>query len=252
VKDSLGDRMKDQYERRAQTHLPRRTYTIIRLDGKAFRSYTRGLQRPYDKQLMDDMAETTRYLCQEVQGCRFGYTQSDEITLLLTDFATNKTEAWFDGNVQKIVSVSASLATAKFNELRPGKLALFDSRVFTIPDPVEVVNQFLWRQKDATRNSITMLAECHFSAKQLHGVSSDQRQEMLFREKGINWAHEDERFKNGTVVFQRTVEEPVLYKLDGEPAQDTFERRKWVIDSACKFSWPESKGFLLGLEDEDV
>src|SRR5262249_45011362 len=122
MKDALGDRMKSQYENRAKTFLPRRTYTVIRIDGKAFHSYTRGLDRPYDQRLMDDMTATAGFLCQEIAGARLAYCQSDEISVILTDFDKVSTQAWFDGGAQKITSVSASLATAKFNELRPGKL----------------------------------------------------------------------------------------------------------------------------------
>lgn len=248
MKDPLGDRMKDQYERRAQAFLPRRTHTIIRLDGKAFHTYTRGLDRPYDKQLMDDMAKTTRYLCQEIQGAQVGYTQSDEITLLLTDFATNQTEAWFDGNVQKIVSIAASLATAKFNELRPGKLALFDARVFTIPDPVEVVNSFIWRQKDATRNSIAMLAQAHFSQARLHEVSTGGMQAMLWVEKGINWDQEDPRFKRGTIVVPRRALREARYidKRDQTEHVAEVQRRDWYIEAAPLFTGPDAFQWLLG------
>ena len=108
--------MKANYENRTRYFLPRRTYTIIRLDGKAFHTFTRGLDKPFDNDLTWLMDSTTQYLCQKVQGCQLGYTQSDEISLLLTDFATEQTEAWFDGNIQKIVSVAASMATMFFNE----------------------------------------------------------------------------------------------------------------------------------------
>jgi tRNA(His) 5'-end guanylyltransferase len=188
---------------------------------------------------MDDMAETALFLCQEIQGCLLAYTQSDEISLLLTDFATIKTEAWFDGNVQKMVSVAASLATARFNELRPGKLAFFDARVFVIPDPVEVNNYFVWRQKDATRNSISMAAQAKFSQLHLHGRSGDEMQEMLWKEHGINWNDYDPRFKRGTVVRQRVSVGPVTYidKRTGEERQtDSVLRRHWNIEEAPTFT----------------
>jgi tRNA(His) 5'-end guanylyltransferase len=187
-KDSLGDRMKGQYEDRYRFSLPRRTYTIIRCDGKSFHTYTRGCDKPYDDKLSAAMLTATIALCEAAQGSAFGYVQSDEISVLLTDFATIQTDAWFDGNVQKIASVSASIVTETFNAMHGwhGR-AHFDARVFTIPDPVEVENYFIWRQQDATRNSISGLAQAHFSAKQLHGVNNAEMQEMLFREKGINW-----------------------------------------------------------------
>lgn len=238
-KDSLGSRMKEQYEQRARPMLPRRTWTVIRLDGKAFHSYTRGLNRPYDQQLMDDMTATTEYLCREVAGCRLGYTQSDEISLILTDFTTTSTQAWFDGNQQKIVSISAAMATARFNELRPGKLALFDSRAFTIPDPVEVLNYLVWRQQDATRNSIQMAAQARFSHRELHGRNTGELQEMLWSQHGVNWNDYDPRFKRGTMVFPETVVREVSYvdRRTGETCTtEAVERRVWTTQPAVAFT----------------
>lgn len=238
-RDALGARMKERYEKRASTSLPARTYTVIRLDGKAFHTYTRGLERPYDQQLMDAIAETAQYLCEQIAGTRFAYAQSDEISLLLTDFATIATQAWFDGVVQKIVSVSASIATARFNQLRPGRLAFFDSRAFTIPDPVEVANYFVWRQKDATRNSISMAAQAHFSHRQLHGKSSGEMQEMLWSEHGVNWNDHDPRFKRGTVITPELTVGSVSY-LDRRSGTtmvaEDVERRVWTIAPAPIFT----------------
>jgi len=203
MKDDLGDRMKSQYENRTRYYLPRRTYTIIRIDGKAFHSYTKGFKRPYDEDLIYRADETTKYLCENIQGAVFGYVQSDEISILLTDFAKPTTSAWFDGNIQKIVSVSASMATMRFNQLSGDRnFALFDSRVFTIPDPIEVENYFIWREGDCTRNSITMAAQSYFSHKQLQGKSTAQMLDMLMLDKGINWNDYPARFKRGGVVVK--------------------------------------------------
>lgn len=109
---SLGDRMKKQYEDRSRIYLQRRTYTIIRIDGKAFHTYTQGLERPFDSKFCRDMDKTAEFLCRNIQGAQFAFVQSDEISILLTDFETIATEAWFDANLQKMCSVSASLATA--------------------------------------------------------------------------------------------------------------------------------------------
>lgn len=247
MKDALGDRMKSQYENRAKTFLPRRTYTIIRLDGKAFHTYTRGLDRPYDGKLMDDFAATAEFLCREVGGARLAYCQSDEISLVLTDFDKTSTQAWFDGGVQKITSVSASLATAKFNELRPGKLAFFDARVFTIPDPVEVANYLIWRQQDATRNSISMAAQALFSHGQLYGKSSGEMQEMLWAEHGINWNDYDPRFKRGTVLSSKRVMGDVEFidKRTGETrVAEGVERRVWEVSASPIFT--QDRAFLAG------
>ena len=238
-RDALGSRMKGQYEQRAATHLPRRTCTVIRLDGKGFHSYTRGLERPWDQQLAADMAATAAWLCEGIQGARLAYTQSDEISLILTDFATPHTDAWFDGNVQKIVSISASMATAKFNELRPGKLAMFDSRVFTIPDVVEVGNYLVWRQADATRNSISMAAQANFSHRQLQHKSGGEMQEMLWSQRGINWNDYDPRFKRGTVIVPQVSTQPMSYvdKRSGDTVHlDAVERRAWIADGAPIFT----------------
>lgn len=200
MKDSLGDRMKGQYENRTRFSLPRRTYTIIRCDGKAFHTFTRHCQKPYDMNLVLAMDAAMLALVREAQGVAFAYVQSDEISVLLTDFAINTTEAWFDGNVQKIVSVAASVATAAFNAAYAGSQtasAHFDARVFTIPDRVEVENYFIWRQQDATRNSISGLAQAHFSQKQLHGVNNAGMQDLLMLEKGINWNDRPAEEKRG-------------------------------------------------------
>lgn len=199
-KDNLGMRMK-VYESVSQNLLIRRTPVIVRLDGKAFHTFTKGAEKPFDKNISDAMAMTTLTLCKEMQGAVFAYTQSDEISILLQDWKTLTTDAWYANNVQKIVSVSASVATANFNSLykKPtGTLALFDSRAYNLPFS-EVANYFLWRQADATRNSVSGLAQSQFSHKQLHGKSSSQMMDMLMA-KGINWNDVETRFKRGVCV----------------------------------------------------
>lgn len=214
-KDSLGDRMKEFYENRTRNFLPRRTYTIIRVDGKAFHSYTRGLIRPFDEKLVNDMDETACYMCKNIQGAKFAFVQSDEISILLTDFEGLTTDAWFDGNIQKMASISASLATAKFNELRPNKIALFDSRVFTIPSDIEVENYFIWRQQDTTRNSISSVAQSMFSHQELENKNTDQMQEMCFQ-KGVNWNDFSAKLKRGRLIVKQ------YYEKEGTT------RSKWV------------------------
>lgn len=199
MKDQIGNRMKAFYEDRTRYALMRRTYTIIRIDGKAFHTYTRGLQKPFDDRLMDDMDTTAAYICQNIQGAKFAFVQSDEISVLITDFDDINTGAWFEGNLQKMCSVSASLATAKFNQLRPDKIALFDSRVFQMPNKVEVENYFIWRQQDTTRNSISSVAQSLYSHKELNGKSSDEKQELIFQ-KGINWNDYAPKYKRGRLI----------------------------------------------------
>lgn len=222
-KDKIGDRMKSYYEKRTKDFLTRRTNTLIRLDGKSFSKYTSKLDKPFDEGFIEDMQEVTKYLCSEIQGCKLGYTQSDEITLLLVDYDKIGTDAWFDGNVQKIVSVSSSLATAKFNQLRLYRkfkdkggvvdniekfwdkkdLPCFDSRVFQIPEKEEVVNCFIWRQQDATRNSIQMLSRSLYSHNDVKNKNTKILQDMCW-EKGENWNDLHPSKKRGSLVANRT------------------------------------------------
>jgi len=220
MKDTLGKRMKDNYEYRTRMFLPRRTYTLIRLDGKAFHTFTKGMKRPFDEEFANVMNRTATFLCKEIQGAQFAYVQSDEISILLTDFDKITTDAWFDGNIQKIASVSASIATAYFNRnfmmefAQRGKeipLAFFDSRVWTIPDPVEVENYFIWRQKDAVRNSISMLAQSLISHKELHSKSQSNMHDMI-HEKGENWNDMPEGFKRGRTIRNVMIVDPELVK----------------------------------------
>lgn len=202
-KDSLGDRMK-MYENTSRYSLMRRMPLIIRVDGKAFHSLTRNMNRPFDDGLSHAMSETALYLCQHIQNCKLAYTQSDEISLLLTDYDRFNTESWFDRNLQKTVSVSAAMATLAFNDairpIYPDKThALFDSRTFILARE-EVCNYFQWRASDASRNSIQMVARANFSHKSLENLNCDQIQEKLFTEKNINWNDTPTRYKRGFCV----------------------------------------------------
>jgi tRNA(His) 5'-end guanylyltransferase len=224
MKDELGSRMKEFYEDRLRYKLPRRAYTIIRIDGKAFHTYTKGLKRPFDNGLIEDMNNTTIFLCKNIMGAKMGYVQSDEISILLTDFDTLDTQAWFDYNVQKMVSIASSLATSEFNRLRIDryikekydsgisnityrfmenlsniKQAQFDARVFQIPSKIEIENYLIWRQQDAVRNSISSVAQSLYSPKELNGVKTNEMQELIFQ-KGINWNDYDFRKKRGAVI----------------------------------------------------
>jgi tRNA(His) guanylyltransferase len=197
--ESLGDRMKANYEDRFRFHLIRRMPVIIRLDGHSFHTITRGCEKPFDAGLASDMIDTTLVLCREIQGAKCAYLQSDEISILLTDFDELATQAWFDYNVQKMVSISAGIASAVFSDLRT-RIATFDSRAFNIPKE-EVANYFVWRQKDWVRNSVQMLARVHFSHKQLLKKGQADMHEML-HEIGVNWNDLPERWKNGTVIYK--------------------------------------------------
>lgn len=213
VHDDLGTRMKEFYEQVPKFHLYRRTPVAIRIDGKAFHTFTRGFQKPFDEILIKSMQNTMEYLCENIQGCVFGYTQSDEITLILIDYKKLNSDAWFDYEIQKICSIAASMATMAFNKFftknvnyfemtheyddtineycttlvnAVEKGATFDARCFNIPKE-EVTNLIYWRQLDATRNSIQMVGQANFSHKELQNKSCNDIQDMLMLQKGINW-----------------------------------------------------------------
>lgn len=233
--DALGDRMKGFYENRYRIYLTRRTPVIIRIDGNAFHTFTRGLDRPFDFDFMDIMQRTCDSLCKNIQGCVGGYVQSDEISLLLVDYNTITTDAWFDYNLQKVTSLAAARATMTFNGLvrnlvESAKMrasicaksgdkyldeeewnitryrlwepkidkAMFDARAFNIPKE-EVCNYFIWRQKDATRNSIQSAGQAFFSHKELDHKSQSDIQEMLFQ-RGVNWNDYSTYEKRGAFV----------------------------------------------------
>jgi tRNA(His) guanylyltransferase len=232
---ALGDRMKS-YEAATRLTLPRRTYTIIRTDGRAFHSLLRHAGRPFDSAFMEAMNATAAALCAEITGSVFAYTQSDEISVLLADFGSVHTEPWFGGGVQKMASVAASAATASFRfGERP---AMFDARVFTIPSATEVANYFLWRQRDAVRNSVSMAAQAHFPHKRLHGLDGGEMQELLWREKGVNWNDYPDGAKRGRTCQRVTAEEPVTYtdRRSGDVHTVTAVRSRWITSPAPNFT----------------
>lgn len=210
----LQDRMKE-YENVTRNYLMRRQPVIIRIDGKAFHSFTAGFVKPYDSILIYAMNETAKKLCKNIQGCKMAYVQSDEISLLLTDYDDINTESWFNKNMQKIVSVSASMATLYFNKYFQEKVkelnlensiynkrintALFDSRVFLLPNS-EVCNYFIWRQQDCTRNSIESVGRTYFTDSELFQKNCNEIQDMLFKEKNINWNDYDVYLKRGRCI----------------------------------------------------
>ena len=236
----LGDRMK-QYEYVTRTYLPCRMPVIIRIDGKAFHTFTKSFIKPYDLFLSKCMSETTQALVSQIEGCVFGYTESDEISLLLRNNQTLETNAWFDNNISKILSVSTSIATLAFNRAfsngveeltsawdwhklhlkgiygealnenvlnawkrSANKGALFDARVFVLPEE-EVTNYFLWRQEDASKNSIQMLAQSIYPHKELQGIHTGDLQNKMFTENGINWNDVPVRFKRGIACYRQPV-----------------------------------------------
>lgn len=243
-KTSLGDRMKE-YENVERKYLTRRLPVCIRIDGKAFHSYTKGFERPFYRPFREAMENTTLDLAGAVMGCKMAYTQSDEITLLLTDDDTLETQPWFGKNLQKIVSLSAAMATYFFNKnvvstiyqyLDRGeadkiialndawktKMAVFDARAWCVPHE-EVLNTLVWREQDCLRNSIESAGQTYFSHKQLIGKSCNEIKEMLLKEKGINFDDYPTWFKRGVCAIKKPVK---IITPDGK----AIERNKFVLD----------------------
>ena len=232
--DIIGNRLKNNYENIPKTRLMRRCPVAIRIDGKSFHTFTRYFKKPFDDILRESMMATMKYLCENIQGCVFGYTQSDEITLILIDYQKLNTSAWFDYEVQKMCSISASMATMAFNKefahqvrkykethitgsaawwdsyndkyyqiiyAAMNKGAMFDARCFNIPKE-EVTNLLYWRQIDAARNSIQMVGRTYFSDKELEGKKNNEIQDMLHEQKGINWNNYSVSEKRGTACIR--------------------------------------------------
>lgn len=214
--DKLGDRMKLYEQMEAGRKLMPGLPICVRVDGRAFHTFTRGMKRPYDKDMSAAMIETMKFLVEQTDAC-IGYVQSDEISLVLSDIKA----PMFDGKIAKLNSVIASMATAKFNEVihksYPNKpLAFFDCRCWNVPSRTEAVNNILWREFDATKNSISMAARSVYSDAQLLGKNGSEKQDMLM-EKGINWNDYPVFFKRGTyarrVVISRKFTDEELNEL---------------------------------------
>lgn len=275
VHDELGTRMKEYYEKIPKYKLMRRTPVILRIDGKAFHSFTKGFARPFDKVLMNTMQRTMKYLCENIQGCVLGYTQSDEISLLLIDYKKFNSEAWFDYEVQKLCSISASMATVAFNkffyeeydkwgretfpnwwddggtnedlsdyaeELRLEKAYGVATRKGAMFDSrcfnipkEEVANYFYWRQLDATRNSIQMVGQANFSHKELNCKTCNMIQDMLHEQKGINWNDFTVPEKRGTCCIKEA------YMIGG------VMRNRWIIDQEISIFKGEDRKYIEDL-----
>ena len=259
-KTTLGDRMKNNYENITRYYLTRRMPVIIRVDGRSFHTFTKCFKKPFDDVLVKTMQDTMKYLCENIQGCVLGYTQSDEISLILTDYAELTTDAWFGNNLQKMCSVSASMATLTFNKAfndnivkyidnnldadcgvtkdlteytkilinARNKGAMFDSRVFTIPKE-EVCNYFIWRQQDSTRNSIQSVGQANFSQRELNGKSCNDIQDMLMTQKSINWNDYATTLKRGSCCIK--IDAGITKYDEVGNICDYIPRSKWVIDN---------------------
>ena len=279
VHDDLGNRMKTFYEQIPKTKLMRRTPVIIRIDGKAFHTFTRGFKRPFDEILIKTMHETTKYLCENIQGCVLGYTQSDEISLVLVDYQRFETSAWFDYEIQKMCSIAASMTTMAFNRifaknvkeydmewkcgLTPQSVkiqkahydyidvlnkavekgAMFDARVFNIPKE-EVTNCIYWRQLDASRNSIQMVGQANFSHKELHCKTCNNIQDMLMEQKNINWNDFPTYQKRGTCVIKEEYYPEPAKGYENCEVNALDVRTRWVSDKDIPIFKGEGRNYI--------
>ena len=272
VHDELGIRMKENYENISKTKLMRRTPVAIRVDGNAFHTFTRGFQKPFDNLMVKSMQATMKYMCENIQGCVLGYTQSDEITLILVDYKKLNSSAWFDYEVQKLCSVAASMATMAFNRIFAEKVkefiynngenyennleeyklcnvykkavykgAMFDARAFNIPKE-EVTNLIYWRQVDAKRNSIQSVGQAYFSHKELDKKSSDMIQCMLFEERGVNWNDYPTHLKRGSCCIKKEIENKSIgYNSEVRAIE---YRTEWTIDNEIPIFKGESRKYI--------
>ena len=255
----LANRMKE-YEKRNQYYLQKRTPVAIRVDGRSFHTFTKGFKRPFDDVLIKSMQETAKYMCENMGNAKFAYVQSDEITIILTDYDTLETDCWFNYRTDKLCSISASMATMAFNkyfeenvtnevleykmvphcveiqqEIKEyhntliaalDKGAMFDARCFNIPKE-EVTNLIYWRQLDASRNSIQMVGQANFSHNELQNKSCNDIQDMLMLQKNINWNDFPTYQKRGSCIVKSDEKETITE--DNIGTKMTI-RSKWIID----------------------
>lgn len=209
---SLGDRMK-MYENVSSINLMRRTPVIIRIDGKCFSSYTKNFTKPYDEDIANIMIETTRHLMNNIQGAVLGFTQSDEISLFLRDYDKLNTDAWFGNNLQKIVSISAAMASTCFYHYVREKsdleyFPIFDARAFSLPKE-EVSNYFLLRQQDCIRNSVNLLGNHVIGHTAIQNLKTDQIKEILIKNE-VDWNDMPAHYKYGSFFFNGNVSTEIL------------------------------------------
>ena len=279
--DDLGIRMKTFYESTPKIHLMHRCPVAIRLDGRAFHTFTKGFQKPFDEILMKSMQETMQYLCENIQGCVFGYSQSDEITLILVDYKNLTSTAWFDYDIQKV----CSMATMAFNNIfskyvrgfdlalayndngidteenrklleiytkAVNKGAIFDAICFNIPKE-EVANLIYWRQLDAMRNSVQAVGQANFSHKELQGKSCENIKEML-REKGIDWDNLPLECQRGSCCVKNVItvkKEQIVFPSGKKTVvptvrlRDTSKLEKaWIIDKGIPIFKGEGRKYI--------
>lgn len=264
VNEDIGRRMKEYYEQIPKIKLVRRMPVIIRIDGRSFHSFTKNFVRPFDDVLIKSMQETMKHLCENIQGCVLGYQQSDEISLVLVDYKSLNSSAFFDYEVQKICSITASMATMAFNKYYKQNIqvynlpssidfmpkekqeilinqhrtyfskidsAMFDSRCFNVPKE-EVTNYFYWRQLDAIRNSIQMVGQANFTHKEIQNKSCRNIEDMLLKQKGINW--------NDLPIYQQRG----CCCIKEEYQNENVIRTHWTVDKGIPIFKDEGREYI--------
>ena len=265
---NLANRMKE-YEKRNQYYLQKRTPVAIRVDGRSFHTFTKGFKRPFDNILMKAMQETAKYMCKNIQGAKIAYIQSDEITIILTDYDTLETDCWFNYRTDKLCSISASMATMAFNKYfmlavndyceynsdatleqrniyvsAAEKGAMFDARCFNIPKE-EVTNLIYWRQLDAIRNSIQMAGQANFSHKELQNKSCNDIQDMLMTQKKINWNDLPTYQKRGSCCVRNKIVIESNSVMTTAQLRDTSKsENEWVIDTDIPIFKGEGREYI--------
>lgn len=242
---ALDDRMKG-YE--MATRLPINIPLILRIDGRAFHTFTRGMKRPFDEEFIEMMNIIGVSLCNDIQNCRMAYLQSDEISFLI--YNRIESSVWFDNSVQKMCSVAASRAasvgTRWLHEHMPSRTSpiAFDARVNIYPEK-DVVNYFVWRQSDWERNSLQMVARSYYSQKQLQDKNGADMHEMLFQ-KDDNWDAYPTHLKRGRCVVKIKTKEMV----ENERFSGEVERSRWIINNEIPI-FTKDRGYILDkMEDE--
>jgi len=238
IKDTLGDKLKEyegaETSRKAMIGLP----LLARLDGRSFHTFTKKFPRPYFPTMSKWMQELTAFLVDDTNAC-IGYTQSDEISLVW-NLTSESSQFLFGGRFQKLTSVLAGLASAKFNQLvlkdspsMAHMLPCFDCRVWQVPDLDTAADVFKWRELDATKNSITMAASTEYSHKELHCKTGKEKIEMLWQ-KGIDWNAYPTFFKRGTYfrreLFSVYLSEDELAKIPSKHRPDGPVMRHRVVE----------------------
>ena len=250
---TLADRMRS-YEELTRTYVERdASHVVIRLDGRSFHTYTRGLVKPFQPALHEGLVLAAEELVKDVAGARLAYVQSDEVSVLCTLGDNPRTQHWFNGNVQKMTSVSASVLGGWFNRyFRNGhKMASFDARVVPLPSATEAQRYFLWRQRDARRNSIASLAQTLYSPREITGVKTGELVTRMRRERGVNWDDCPAEFRLGSVVYPERYLVDVDY-VDPRTQEVTLlrdvERSRWIFGSAPVFRYADDSFLGLSLD----